>query len=212
MERIRQACKGLLPALHEMLNVFASLQIRNIASIGGNLGSASPIGDSLPVLMACKAELTLVSKRGERRTGVEEFIKGYRSTDLQPDELIKNVHIPFPAPDVLIRFYKISKRKDLDISTVSACFSIQRNGDGRITDLILAYGGMAECTRRATKTEMALLGKEWNEGNVEKACAYLAQDFDPISDARSGKEFRSLVAGNLLLKFYYDTIELAPTE
>jgi xanthine dehydrogenase small subunit len=212
MERIRQASKGLLPALYEMLNVFASLQIRNIASIGGNLGSASPIGDSLPVLMACKAELTLVSKRGERITGMEEFIKGYRSTDLQADELISSVRIPFPAPDAIIRFYKVSKRKDLDISTVSACFRIQKNSDGRITDLILAYGGMAECTRRATKTEMALLGKEWNEETVEKACAYITHDFEPISDARSGKEFRSLVAGNLLLKFYHDTTELLPTE
>ena len=212
MERIRQACKGLLPAFHEMLNVFASLQIRNIASIGGNLGSASPIGDSLPVLMACKAELTLISKRGERRTSMEEFIKGYRSTDLQADELIKSVHIPFPAPDMLIRFYKVSKRKDLDISTVSACFKIQKNSDGRITDIILAYGGMAECTKRATKTEMSLLGKEWNEENIKKACVYLNNDFEPISDARSGKEFRSLVAGNLLLKFYYDTTELLPTE
>lgn len=208
METLRNATVGHFNAIHEMLNVFASLQIRNLASIGGNIGSASPIGDLLPVLFAYKAQIKLASAKAERLLSIEDFIKGYRSTDLHNDELIVSVIIPKPPVHALIWTHKASKRKDLDISTVSACFRIKTGDDWMISEAILAFGGMAATTQRAHKVEQSLIGKPWDEASVTTAAALIEKDFSPISDARSGKEFRSLLARNLLLKCYNENREL----
>jgi xanthine dehydrogenase iron-sulfur cluster and FAD-binding subunit A len=208
MESLRIATLEKFPAIHEMLNVFASLQIRNLATIGGNIGSASPIGDLLPVLFAYKAQVKLISSGGERILPIEDFIKGYRSTDLHDDELIHSVIIPKPPAFAMIWTHKVSKRKDLDISTVSACFRIQTGDDWMISEAILAFGGMAATTQRAHKAERSLIGKAWNEDHVKTAAALIEQDFSPIADARSGKEFRTIVARNLLLKCYDENREL----
>ncbi len=209
MEQLRHSTQKTLPALHEMLNVFASLQIRNLASIGGNIASASPIGDILPVLFAYNASLELTSLKGVRTIAIGDFIKGYRSTALEKDELITRVIIPKPSAKSIVWTQKVSKRKDLDISTVSACFHLNVAKDGVISDIILAYGGMAACTQRAKKTEQMLIGKEWNEVNVKVAAACIAEDFTPISDARAEKEFRSVVARNLLLKFFNENSHIS---
>lgn len=194
-----------LPALHTILQHFGSLQIRNLANIGGNIGSASPIGDTLPFLYACKATVCLQSESTGRILDIEEFIKDYRLTDIHPDELITALHIPKPEPETILRSYKVSKRKDLDISTVSAAFSLQLAGE-MVKEIILAFGGMAGKTRRASRTEAFLLGKSWTRTVVEQAMEILESEFSPISDARAGAEYRNLVARNLLLKFYIDTL------
>jgi xanthine dehydrogenase small subunit len=204
LENVRQIAKHELPALYETLSVFGSRQIRTLATFGGNLGSGSPIGDTLPTLMAYNAEIKLQSTEGDRIINMNNFILGYRQSERRPNEIITEVSIPKPASGTLVKFYKVSKRKDLDISTVSAGFSIciEKNTVSAIT---LAYGGMAAVTKRAAKAEAFLLGTEWTRSNVEQAMDLVAADFTPISDARSGAEFRSLAAKNILLKFWNET-------
>ena len=205
LERVKSAVHKDFPALSAMLAVFGSKQIRELATLGGNIGSASPIGDIPPVLMAYDAEILLVSKDGERRIPMRTYITGYRETQRAQNELIKSVIIPIPSDSELIISYKISKRKDLDISTVSGGFSLLLDKDGNVEKICLAYGGMAALTKRAAKTEIALIGRPWNRENVTKAMSVVDEDFQPISDARAEKEGRVIMARNLLLKFWTDT-------
>jgi xanthine dehydrogenase small subunit len=204
LEEVKKISEKELPALYEALVVFGSKQIRSVATLGGNIGSASPIGDTLPILMAYNAEVKLQSVDGERRINMNNFILGYRKTERQANELITKVIIPKPDPQTIVKFYKVSKRKDLDISTVSAGFSLTLKNNV-VESIILAYGGMAALTKRATKVELYLIGKVWSRASVEQAMELIAADFTPISDARSGAEFRSSVAKNLVLKFWSET-------
>ena len=204
LENLKLQTAEKLPALYKMLQVFGSLQIRNLATLGGNIGSASPIGDTLPLFIAYKAHIELQSESLLRTIPIEEFIKGYRLTDIHADELITAVHISKPGSNTFIRSYKVSKRKDLDISTVSGGFSLQLD-NGQVKEIILAFGGMAETAKRASETEKILLGRIWTRSNVEHAMKILVQEFLPWSDARAGAEYRNLAARNLLLKFYAET-------
>lgn len=193
------------PALAEMLSVFGSLQIRNIATLGGSLGTASPISDTLPVLMAYGAKVVVESVRGRRKIDIDAYVTGYRQTARRPDELVTAVKIRKPPPGTIVKFYKVSRRKDLDISTVSGGFRLERDPHGVVSQIILAYGGMAEVTRRAVKTETWLTGKVWTRETVEAAMPIIDTEFTPISDARASAEFRRVAARNLLLKFWYET-------
>jgi xanthine dehydrogenase small subunit len=193
------------PALHVMLSVFGSQQIRNLATLGGNLGTASPIGDTLPVLMAYNARVLLESIGKKREVPMDDFITGYRQTARKPDELITGIIIPKMTNGAVVKAYKVSKRKDLDISTVSAAFRLELTGGKRIENIKLVYGGMAERTKRATRTEEFLTGKNWEREAVAEAMLQLGKEFKPISDARSGAEFRTVAARNLLLKFWSET-------
>lgn len=204
LEKLKALTPEKLPALHHMLQIFGSLQIRNLATIGGNIGSASPIGDTLPLLIAYNASIVLQSQSSERIVHIHDFIKGYRKTDIAPNELITAVYIPKPDGSVQIRSYKVSKRKDLDISTVSGGFSLELE-NGHVNKIILAFGGMADRPKRAAETEKYLSGKPWNRSDVEHAMKILEGEFTPWSDARAGAEYRSLVARNLLMKFYIET-------
>ncbi|MFH0865742.1 MAG: xanthine dehydrogenase small subunit [Bacteroidota bacterium] len=205
LEQVRKYSAGKLPALQNILNVFGSLQIRNIATIGGNVGSSSPIGDCLPLLFAYIAAVKLKSEVSERILPVEDFIKGYRQTDIKENELITEIIIPRPGKNQIIRSYKVSKRKDLDISTVSATFNIKLE-DSLVSEAVVAYGGMAAYTKRAVNTENYLKGKKWSRENIEAAMEILAEEFTPISDARSEAMYRKTAAKNLLMKFFNDTI------
>ncbi len=192
------------PALHEMLKVFGSHQIRNLATLGGNLGSASPIGDTLPVLMAYEANVVLESLNGRRVIPLNDYIIGYRKTVRKPDELITSIVVQKLTNGSIVKSYKVSKRKDLDISTVSAGFKIDLNGIN-VKSIILAYGGMAERTKRAFTVEQFLLGKQWERKTVEQAMTLIEKDFTPISDARGSAEFRIKAAQNLLMKFWLES-------
>jgi xanthine dehydrogenase small subunit len=192
-------------ALYNMLTVFGSQQIRNLATLGGNLGTASPIGDTLPVLFAYKARVVLEGINGRREVPIDQYIVGYRKTLRKPNELITAVIIPKALNGAVVWSHKVSKRKDLDISTVSAGFRLERNGNGEVKEIILAYGGMAERVKRAMNAEQFLLGKLWSRETVEEAMPLIAKEFTPISDARSGAEFRTVAAKNLLMKFWSET-------
>ena len=205
LETIKSATQEVLPALYESLKVFGSVQIRNLATLGGNLGSASPIGDTLPVLMAYHAQVELHGPNGKRHIAVREFVTGYRQTVLAAGEIIVAVHIPIPSAHTQVKWYKISKRKDLDISTVSAGFRLELDTLSQVKDIDLFYGGMAAMTKNAHKTTEELKGKPWSRQQVEQSMRTIDQDFTPISDARAQAEGRAVMARNLLLKFWSDT-------
>lgn len=196
------------PALFDMLTVFGSQQIRNLATLGGNLGTASPISDTLPVLMAYNALVVLQSTAGGREVPLNDYIKGYRQTDRRGDELIVAVIIPKVPAGTVVRSYKISKRKDLDISTLSAGFRLQLNQRNNVVESIrLIYGGMADRVKRARNVEQALIGRKWERETIDQAMPMIDTEFTPISDARGGAEFRTVAARNLLMKFWSETAE-----
>jgi xanthine dehydrogenase small subunit len=205
LSEIKNYSKNHFPAINEMLTVFGSEQIRNIATIGGNLGSASPIGDFAPLLIAYKAKILLVSKNKKRKLTIDEFITGYRSTACRKNELISSILIPHPKNNTQIKFYKFSRRRDLDISTVSGGFRLSVTTNNKVKSIKLAFGGMASRTRRAMKTEKFLKDKDWSQEIVNQASEILEKEFTPISDARASAEGRIIAAKNLLIKFWFDT-------
>jgi xanthine dehydrogenase small subunit len=155
--------------------------------------------------MAYGAEIVLRSSRGSRTVKADSFAKGYRKTDRRPDELITAVVLLRPPAATRVRSYKVSKRRDLDIATVSAAFRLELDEKGIVSDITLAYGGMAEFTKRSPTTESYLKGKRWDRRHVEEAQRLVDADFNPISDVRGSAEFRRVAARNLLLKFWSET-------
>jgi len=197
--------KGKYEALSEMLSVFGSGQIRNQSTLGGNLGTASPIGDTIPVLIAYGAKVVLESINGRREIPMDEYLLAYRKTARKADEIIVSVDLPKLPQGITLRSYKVSKRKSVDISTVSAGFRLQLDGKNKVSGVTLAYGGMAEKVRRANTTEQFLTGKSWTRENVQEAMSLVSKDFSPISDVRGSAEYRAVVAKNLILKFWAET-------
>ena len=204
LEKVRMHCEKIFPALFDMLTVFGSKQIRELGTLGGNVANASPIGDTPPVLLSFGASVVLNSVEGKREMKLEDFITGYRTTALKANELITEIVIPVPDEKSIHKSYKISKRKDLDISTVSGGFALVLD-KSKVAEIDLFYGGMAAETKHALKAEDFLKGKEWSRENVEHAMTLVDAEFTPISDARAEKEGRTLMARNLLLKFWSET-------
>jgi xanthine dehydrogenase small subunit len=191
---------GRIPLLQEWFPLFASKLIRNRATFGGNLGTASPIGDSPPVLLALGAGLVLAGASGERVVALDQFFKGYRQTDLQPGELIKAVRIPLPLLP-LARFYKVAKRRMDDISTVAAGFALELEGNA-VKAVRIGLGGVAATPVRAYKTEAALVGKSWDSRTIHLAAEVARNEFKPIDDHRGSAAYRSAMLGSLLEKFF----------
>lgn len=190
-----------LPALSRMYRYFGSRQIKNRASMGGNLCTASPIGDSAPVLLAYDATIELRSSTGTRTVPIRNFFKGYRQIDIQAGEVLSAVVIPRPAADWQVRAFKVSKRREMDISAVSAGMAVQVN-EGTIQNIRLAYGGMAATPKRALRTEEALIGQSWSRETLKAVAPLLKEDFTPMSDHRGSAWYRSQLAQNLLIGFY----------
>ncbi|HET7537669.1 MAG TPA: xanthine dehydrogenase small subunit, partial [Candidatus Didemnitutus sp.] len=192
------------PPLAKMLRVFASRQIRNRATMGGNLATASPIGDSAPVLLAFNASLVLASANGERTVPLAEFFTGYRQTALRADEIIREIILPpfSPATGLTRRadFVKVSHRQELDISIVAAAFCVDVDAAGVVRHARVAYGGVAEQTKRALKAEAALVGKKLADAK-DAVAAMLAGEFTPIDDVRSGAGYRRGLVVSLWEKF-----------
>lgn len=205
LNEVWSAVEADFPALADMFAVFGSLQIRNLATLGGNIGSASPIGDTLSALIPYNARVVLERVSGRREVELDQFVTGYRKTVRKPDELIVEIILPKPKQRSVVKWYKVSKRKDLDISTVSAGFRIDINDTNQIQNAMLVYGGMAERVKRSSSAEAFLQGKPWTRETIEATMPLIDNDFNPISDARGSKEFRRIVARNLLLKFWDDT-------
>lgn len=192
-----------LAPLAAYLRRLGSRQIRGMGTPGGNLGTASPIGDALPPMLALGAELVLASAaRGERRLPVAEFLTGYRRTALAPGEIIAAIDLPRPPPGAILACEKLSKRHDQDISTVSAAFLL-RLGEGGIAGARLAFGGMAATVVRAPAAEAALAGAPLTEASFEAAAAALARDLTPLDDGRGSAAYRMRGAQGLLRRLYW---------
>ncbi len=186
-----------LPAARELLLRFGSDQVRNQATIGGNIGSASPIGDLPPLLLALDATLTLQCGDSSRVVPIQDYFLGYRKTCLQAGEFVLQIHIPIPAEDSIFAVHKISKRTEDDISSVCMAIHLPQN-NGVTHDARLAFGGMAAIPVRAYGTEGVLEAKVYNQTTVDDAQAALATELQPISDARASASYRLQVAKNLL--------------
>ena len=203
------------PMLQKMLTVFASRQIRSRATLAGNLVTASPIGDTAPVLLALDASLELESlARGTRIVPLSEFFLAYRKTALLPDEVVRAILLPrggeqTRATKRLRDFYKVSKRRELDISIVAAAFAIELDASDVVTAARLAYGGVAATPVRARKTEAFLAGKAWNRTTLDSALEVLGSEFAPIRDVRSGPEYRRGLIVSLFEKFFVGASSLA---
>ena len=198
---LREAVAERLPSFGEMLRRYASVQVRNAATIGGNIANGSPIGDGPPALIALGATLHL--RRGDemRSMPLEDFFIEYRKQDRKPGEFVAGVSFPERAP--ALRCYKISKRFDQDISAVCGCFNVTVEG-GRVSEARIAFGGMAGVPKRASLAEAALVGKDWTEAVVNAAAEAMAGDFTPLSDMRASAGYRMLTAQNLLRRYFQD--------
>ncbi|WP_085577581.1 MULTISPECIES: xanthine dehydrogenase small subunit [unclassified Pseudomonas] len=191
------------PDFGELLHRFASLQIRNQGTLGGNIGNASPIGDSPPLLIALGAQIVLCKGDTRRTLALEDYFIDYRVTARQESEFIEKIIVPRASAEQLFRAYKVSKRLDDDISAVCAAFNL-RIDNGVIADARVAFGGMAAIPKRAAHCEAVLLGQPFGNAVIERACAALADDFTPLSDFRASKEYRLLSAQNLLRKYFIE--------
>jgi xanthine dehydrogenase molybdopterin binding subunit/xanthine dehydrogenase small subunit len=204
MTDIQDALGGEYPALDEMFRWFASRQIRHRATLGGNLATASPIGDSAPILMALDASLILVSAEGEREILLDEFFTGYRKTVLRPDELIRAIRIP-RNPAGRVAFFKVSKRREMDISIVAAGIRVATDEAGLVTAARLVFGGVAEKTMRAKAVEDSLIGKPL--AVTEELADLLEKAFTPLSDVRGSAAYRTAVVRGLFEKFVAGDID-----
>lgn len=200
-------CYGALneeyPDFGALLHRFASLQIRNQGTLGGNIGNASPIGDSPPLLIALNAQIVLRQGDRQRTLALEDYFIDYRITARQDSEFIEKILVPRASNDWTFRAYKVSKRLDDDISAVCAAFNLNIE-NGVVGGVRIAFGGMAAIPKRARACEAALLGKPWNQASIERACQALAEDFSPLTDFRASKEYRLLTAQNLLRKYFIE--------
>ena len=202
-------CQDRFRPLGRILRFFSAHQIKQIACMGGSVAGGSPVGDIAPILAATDATLCLQSlKGGVRKVKMDEFILGYRKTSIAPDEILVGFELPKMDPSARCASYKVSKRQELDISSVAATFYVETDDDNRVTVARFAYGGMAAIPgARAKAAEAAIIGKVWNEENVEVAAEAIERDFKPLSDFRASAWYRITVAANLLRGFYQETLE-----
>lgn len=179
-------------------------QVRNMGTVGGNIANGSPIGDTPPALIALGATVTLNANGTRRTVPLEDFFIAYGKQDRQPGDFVETVFIPVPDPASHSAAYKISKRRDEDISSVCGAFQMSLRY-GTVADIRIAYGGMAATPKRAVNVERALLGRPWTMETVEAAMAAFGADFSPITDWRASAAYRDLAARNLLKRFYLET-------
>jgi len=193
-----------IPALGTLINRIGGEQVRNMGTIGGNIANGSPIGDTPPPLIALGASLTL--RRGKRRRTIplQDYFVAYGKQDREPGEFVEAVHVPVPKKGTNFAVYKISKRRDEDITSTLGAFLLQVSG-GIVKNVRIAYGGMAATPKRASAVEAALLGNAWNEATVEAALGEFAKDFTPLTDMRATADYRALAARNLLVRFHAET-------
>jgi len=191
------------PSFAAMLRRYSSTQIRNAATIGGNIANGSPIGDGPPALIALGAKLHLRRGDQQREIRLEDFFVTYGNQDRQKGEFVEALSIPRQADN--LKCYKLSKRFDQDISAVCGCFSIQVEA-GKVTDARIAFGGMAGTPHRAKHVEQALIGKTWSEETLAIARQEFKQDYTPMSDMRASAEYRMDAAQNMLTRYYLESL------
>jgi len=192
------------PELREMWERFASPPIRNAGTMGGNVANGSPIGDSMPGLMALGAAVTVRSRARARTLPLEDLYVAYMEKAMAEDEIVEAIEVPLPTPSGRFRTYKLSKRFDSDISAVCAAFAVALDGD-RIRRARVAFGGMAATPKRAPAAESALTDAIWNEAAARAAMGALGTDYAPLGDMRASADYRRQAAQNLLYRFFLET-------
>ncbi|WP_298214971.1 xanthine dehydrogenase small subunit, partial [Acidovorax sp.] len=193
------------PQLHRFATRFAGLPVRNSGTLGGNVANGSPIGDSMPLLIALRAQVVLASQaRGERQLPLEDLYTGYRQNVMAPDELLVRIVVPRPSAQEQLRAYKISKRFDDDISAVCLVLNLDIV-DGMVQRASIGAGGVAATPARARQTEAALVGQPWTEATAQRAAAVLQAEFSPISDMRASGAYRRTVLGSLLQRYWLES-------
>jgi len=193
------------PQLHRFATRFAGLPVRNSGTLGGNVANGSPIGDSMPLLIALRAQVVLASQaRGERQLPLEDLYTGYRQNVMAADELLVRIVVPRPSAQEQLRAYKISKRFDDDISAVCLVLNLDI-ADGTVQRASIGAGGVAATPARARQTEAALAGQPWTEATAQRAAAVLQAEFSPISDMRASGAYRRQVLGSLLQRYWLES-------
>ncbi|GGV30116.1 dehydrogenase [Streptomyces longisporoflavus] len=205
LTEIERRLDGRVPLLGELFPQFASRLIRNSATLGGNLGTGSPIGDSPPALLALEASVVLADADGEREVPLADYFTGYRQSVRRPGELIRSVRFPLPLSPV-VAFHKIAKRRFDDISSVAVAFALDIEG-GFVRKARIGLGGVAATPIRSLATEAALEGEPWTAGTAEAAASVLRAEGTPMSDHRASADYRSEMLGQSLLKLYAQTTE-----
>lgn len=193
----------LAPELHAVLTRFGSPQVRHAGTLAGNLANASPIADSLPFLYVAGATVELASERRRRSAPIEQFYLGYKQLDLAADEVIASVRVPLPEDPVRVKLYKISRRRDMDISTVTAAFWLRVDGD-QITDARVAFGGVGPTVLRLPRCEAAMTGASFSLDTLAAAGRTAREEVTPISDVRGDATYRLQLVENLFSKCYHD--------
>jgi xanthine dehydrogenase small subunit len=208
LTEIERKLDGRVPLLSEMLPQFASRLIRNGATLGGNLGTCSPIGDAPPVLLALGARLVLASVDGEREVELADYFTGYRTSVRQERELIRAIRVPLPLAR-LTAFHKMAKRRFDDISSVAVAFALDHDDAGIVQRAQIGLGGVASTPLRATATEAALIGSAWSRETVAEAAEILGAEGTPMSDHRASTRYRAAMLRSSLLKLHADNPEIA---
>lgn len=203
LSELMEAARHNFPALADILSVFASPQIRNVGTLAGNIANASPIGDAIPLFHAIDGSVELSGPAGRRSVKASDFFTGYRKTDIRAGEFIASLTLPLPGKDDVVKVYKISKRKDLDISTLSAALHLKMRA-GRIESARLAAGGVAAVVVRLSRAEAFLKNKEPTLKIFSEAGKFARSEIKPISDVRGSALYRLDVMENIFTKFYYD--------
>ena len=206
--KLGEYCQQHLPQLAEIISIFASRQIKNAATLAGNIANASPIADSLPFLYVIDAEIELSRSRqdgtlGKRWVRINQFYHGYKKTEMKADELITRIRWNLPETDDVLKLYKVSKRKDLDISTFTAGIWLKLK-KGKIQNARLAFGGVGPVVLRLPETEEFLRGKPLVSAIFQEAGKLAREEISPISDVRSSADYRFQLAENIMLKFFHD--------
>jgi xanthine dehydrogenase small subunit len=206
-----RASSQALPEFTRILSTFGAPQIRHVGTIGGNIANASPIADSLPLLYAMEATLVLTSRTGQREVNINDFYLGYKKLDLKPGELITEVRIPLPADDEHLRLYKVTRRRDLDISGFTAAIRVQLSENDVITHASIALGAVGPTVLRPRRTEQFLIGKSLTGETMQAAGDLAVEEITPIDDVRGSANYRRQLTRNVFLKFYCQTqADLAP--
>ncbi|MFF9869514.1 xanthine dehydrogenase small subunit [Streptomyces sp. NPDC013953] len=203
LTEIERRLDGSVPLLAELFPQFASRLIRNSATLGGNLGTGSPIGDSPPALLALEASVVLADADGEREVPLADYFTGYRRSVRRPGELIRAVRVPLPLSPV-VAFHKIAKRRFDDISSVAVAFALTID-DGIVRKARIGLGGVAATPIRALAAEAALEGEPWAVETVEAAAQVLQAQGTPMNDHRASARYRSAMLGQSLRKLYART-------
>ncbi len=201
-----------IPAFGPLIDRIGGEQVRNMGTIGGNIANGSPIGDTPPPLIALGATVTLRKGESRRTIALEDFFIDYGKQDRRPGEFVERIDVPVPGEGTHYAVYKLTKRRDEDITAALGAFHLTLAADGTVAAVRIAYGGMAATPKRAAAVEAALAGKPWSSETVEAALDAYGKDFAPISDMRASAGYRMLAARNLLRRFHLETTSGLPVQ